>query len=149
MLQILGTVDVAVIWIAIAVIFAVIEAATMGITTIWFATGALVAAFSAMYIDSIIVQVAIFLLVSVVLLIFTRPIVNKYFSKKTVKTNADALVGMTGIVMETIQPNKPGQVKVNGQMWTAIAGDDVIYKDEEVIVKEISSVKLVVAKKEA
>ncbi len=148
MLQILGTVDVAIVWIVIAVFLAIIEAATMGITTIWFAAGALVAAFSAMFIDSLMAQIAIFLLVSVLLLVFTRPVVNKYFSKKTVKTNADALVGMTGVVVDTIEPIKPGQVKVNGQMWTAIAGDDIIYKDEEVIVKEISSVKLVVAKKE-
>lgn len=148
MLQILGTVDVAIVWIVIAVFLAIIEAATMGITTIWFAAGALVAAFSAMFIDSLMAQIAIFLLVSVLLLVFTRPVVNKYFSKKTVKTNADALVGMTGVVVDTIGPIKPGQVKVNGQMWTAIAGDDIIYKDEEVIVKEISSVKLVVAKKE-
>lgn len=148
MLQILGTVDVAIVWIVIAVFLAIIEAATMGITTIWFAAGALVAAFSAMFIDSLMAQIAIFLLVSVLLLVFTRPVVNKYFSKKTVKTNADALVGMTGVVVDTIEPIKLGQVKVNGQMWTAIAGDDIIYKDEEVIVKEISSVKLVVAKKE-
>lgn len=147
MLQILGTVDVAIVWIVIAVFLAIIEAATMGITTIWFAAGALVAAFSAMFIDSLMAQIAIFLLVSVLLLVFTRPVVNKYFSNKTVKTNADALVGMTGVVVDTIEPIKPGQVKVNGQMWTAIAGDDIIYKDEEVIVKEISSVKLVVEKK--
>lgn len=147
MLQILGTVDIAIIWIGIAIILAIVEAATMGLTTIWFAAGALAGAFTSMFTNSLIIQVVVFIAVSVVLLVFTRPILNKHFTKKTIKTNADALVGMTGVVMEDIEPLRPGQVKVNGQMWTAVAGDETIYKGQEILVKEISSVKLVVTKK--
>ena len=147
-MTILGiTIGPAAIWIGLAILFAVIEAATLGLTTIWFALGALSGALTSVFTDSILVQIVIFLLVSILSLVITKPIVSKYFSRKIVKTNADALIGKTGVVIEKIVPGHTGQVKINGQMWSAVAEDEPINEDELVIVQKISGVKLVVTKK--
>lgn len=147
-MTILGiTIGPAAIWIGLAILFAVIEAATLGLTTIWFALGALSGALTSVFTDSILVQIVIFLLVSILSLVITKPIVSKYFSRKIVKTNADALIGETGVVIEKIVPGNTGQVKINGQMWSAVAEDEPINEDELVIVQKISGVKLVVTKK--
>ncbi len=147
-MTILGiTIGPAAIWIGLAILFAVIEAATLGLTTIWFALGALSGALTSVFTDSILVQIVIFLLVSILSLVITKPIVSKYFSRKIVKTNADALIGETGVVIEKIVPGYTGQVKINGQMWSAVAEDEPINEDELVIVQKISGVKLVVTKK--
>ena len=147
-MTILGiTIGPAAIWIGLAILFAVIEASTLGLTTIWFALGALSGALTSVFTDSILVQIVIFLLVSILSLVITKPIVSKYFSRKIVKTNADALIGETGVVIEKIVPGHTGQVKINGQMWSAVAEDEPINEDELVIVQKISGVKLVVTKK--
>ena len=95
-------------WLAILIIMVVVEIATMGLTTIWFAGGAL-AAFIACAAGAVLpVQIILFFGVSCVLLAFTRPIVKKRFNQDRVRTNAELLIGEKGIVLETIDNHGTG-----------------------------------------
>jgi membrane protein implicated in regulation of membrane protease activity len=137
-------------WLILLVIFLVIEIATLGLTTIWFAGGALVACIASLFQLPMPVQIALFVIISVVLLIFTRPIAARYFNRDRVRTNADSLIGQTGIVLEQIDNiGGHGTIRINGQEWTARSADDtlVIEKEQQVEVLEIQGVKLIVKQK--
>lgn len=137
------------IWILIAVIFAVIEAFTMGLTTIWFTAGGFAACIVALLGGPILLQVVVFLAVSIVLLYFTRPLAEKRLKIGHEKNSIDQMIGKPGLVMEDIVPFHTGQVKLNGQIWTAAAkdNDETINKGEEVKVVKIEGVKLIVERK--
>jgi len=111
------------IWVALVIIFAVIEAFTFGLTTIWFAISAFVMVFLSFLKIPLPVQIIIFLLISGVLLFFTRPIAVKKFKTGRVKTNVDSLVGMHALVTRKISEFDRGEVKLNGQFWTARSED--------------------------
>lgn len=134
------------IWLAAAIIFIIIEAVTVGLTTIWFAAGALVALILALIKVGVGVQVAVFLILSLVLLATTRKIFVNKLKTGSEKTNVDALVGEEAVVLEDITPFNTGLVKVKGQNWTAIAADKdaSILKGSTVKIKAIEGVKLIV-----
>lgn len=138
-----------IIWLIAAAVLIIMEIVSLGLTTIWFAGGALVAALMAYLGLHWIIQVLIFAVVSLLLLLFTRPLAVKHLMKEPEKTNVEGLIGKTGYVTKTINNLKAeGEVKLNGMEWTARSKDDeVIEENEEVIVEEISGVKLVVSKK--
>lgn len=140
------TVGSSLIWIAIAVLFAAIEAFTLGITTIWFSLGAVAAVFISTAGGSVLLQIIVFLAVSVLLLYFTRPIAVKKLKIGSVKTNVDTLPGQTALVLEDIGAYSTGQVKAQGQVWTAIVeGNAVSVKQgETVTILRVEGVKLVV-----
>lgn len=134
-------------WLVAFVIFVGIETATMALTTVWFAGGALAAFFAALAGFSVRIQLVAFLAVSFVLLIFTRPFASKFINSGTVKTNADSLIGKKARVTAEIDNGKStGAATLGGQEWTARAVDDgtVIPAGETVIVREIRGVKLMV-----
>lgn len=134
-------------WLLLAALFIVIEIISLGLTTIWFAGGAFVAALAGLAGVSLTIQVALFLIVSIILLVLTRPIAVKYLDSKTQKTNSEALIGQKAVVLQTIDNLKTqGQVKVNGMEWTARAKTDemVIPEGEVVTILEIQGVKLIV-----
>ena len=108
------------IWIGLTILLAVIEALTLGLTTIWFAIGALVMIFLS-FIPSFAFefQVLFFLAISAVLLIFTRPLAIKKFKVGRVKTNVDSLAGKNALVVKQITEFDPGEVKIGGLIWTA------------------------------
>lgn len=135
-----------VIWVVVAIIFGIIEAFTMGLATIWFCGGAVVAALVAMIGAPIGVQFSLFLIVSIVLLYFTRPIAKRKLNSVVVKTNSDALIGRVGFVTKQIDPFSVGQVKIEGKEWTAIAEnkEKEIKEGLKVVVCSIQGVKLVV-----
>lgn len=136
-------------WLLLAAIFIVIEIITLGLTTIWFAGGAFVAAVAGAFGANLVIQIILFLVVSFALLFITRPLAVKHLDSKTEKTNAEALVGQNAIVLQEINNLKEnGQVKVNGMEWTARAKDDssIIAVDEVVKIIEIQGVKLIVEK---
>lgn len=138
------------IWLIVFVACIVIEIATMGLTTIWFAGGALIAAIGAAVGAPLWLQLALFVAVSLVLLFFTRPIAVKYFNKDRVKTNAESLVGQQAIVISEINNLQGiGQVTVGGQEWTArsVEEDMVLPIGSVVIIRAISGVKLMVEEK--
>ena len=137
-------------WLIVFVVLLIVEIATMGLTTIWFAGGALVS-FLAAYIGfGVVVQVALFLIVSILLLVLTRPIAVKFFNQERQKTNVESLIGQKAVVKEaidTIQAN--GRVEVNGMEWSAKTdATEIIEADTIVIIKGIQGVKLIVEKEE-
>lgn len=140
------SIDMVWIWLAAAIIFIIIEAVTVGLTTIWFAAGALVALILALIKVGVGVQVVVFLILSLVLLATTRKIFVNKLKTGSEKTNVDALVGEEAVVLEDITPFNTGLVKVKGQNWTAIAADKdaSILKGSTVKIKAIEGVKLIV-----
>lgn len=141
---------IALYWLIAFIVLLIIEAITLGLTTIWFAGGALVSSVAAMLGASVPVQVILFFAVSLVLLFVTRPIAVRYFNKDRVKTNAESLIGARGIVTETISNlEAKGLVQVKGQEWTARTASDsiIIERDTVVTVREIRGVKLIVEPK--
>ena len=140
------TISMVWIWLAAAIVFIIIEAMTVGLTTIWFAAGALIALVLALFKVGAGVQVAVFLILSLVLLGTTRKVFVNKLKTGSQKTNVDALVGEEAVVLEDITPHNTGLVKVKGQNWTAVAYDKdaTIVKDTTVKVKAIEGVKLIV-----
>ena len=140
-----------IMWLAVLVILVIVELATMGLTTIWFAGGALIATVIAALEGPIWLQFVCFVVVSLVLLVLTRPVAMRYFNQNREKTNADSLVGKQAIV--TLDINNllgTGQVMLNGMEWSArSAKDDVkIEAGAVVVVKSISGVKVLVEPQE-
>lgn len=134
------------LWLVVAIILGIIEASTLGLVTVWFAIGAVLAMFSALIGLPFGFQVAIFIISSAVLLYYTRPIAKNYLKIGSVKTNADRFIGQIGMVVQKIDViSGTGQVKVMGQIWSAKSADNQdIEEDRKVEVLEISGVKLVV-----
>jgi membrane protein implicated in regulation of membrane protease activity len=138
-------------WLVLFVILLIIEIITMGLTTIWFAGGALAAFASGLLGFGLIVQVIVFLAVSIVLLVITRPIAVKYFNKERQKTNAESLIGQYALVLEDIDTlQAKGRVEINGQEWWAKTEEPIgkIAKNTIVVVEGIQGVKLIVKAKE-
>ena len=134
-------------WLVLLIICIGIEVATMGLTTIWFAGGALVAIFAAVVGAPIWLQAIIFIVVSLVLLFFTRPIAVKYFNKDRVKTNVESMVGRQAIVISEIDNLQGiGQVTVGGQEWSARSAEEQvkIAVGAVVMIVAINGVKLIV-----
>lgn len=136
-------------WLIAFGVLLLIEILTLGLTTIWFAAGALVAFLAAALNMPLLVQVIVFLVVSILMLIFTRPIMTKHLNAKTTKTNAESLVGEKARVLIQVNNLKSeGQVMVNGMEWTARSTKDEVTfaKDEMVKIVGISGVKLIIEK---
>lgn len=134
-------------WLILLIICIGIELPTLGLTTIWFAGGALVAIFAAVVGAPIWLQAVLFIVVSLLLLFFTRPVAVKYFNKDRVKTNVESMVGRQAIVISEVDNLQGiGQVTVGGQEWSARSADDQvnIAVGAVVTVVAINGVKLVV-----
>lgn len=141
----------AVFWLGMMVVLCIIELATMGLTTIWFAAGALAACIVALIQGNIWIQTIVFLLVSILLLIFTRPVAVKYLNHSRIKTNIESLIGREAVVLQPIENLKiQGKVLMNGMEWTArtASNQDIIEKDTIVVVERVEGVKLIVKRKE-
>ncbi len=136
-------------WLIVIIVMALIEIITLGLTTIWFAGGALVAFFANLAGANLVIQIILFVVVSVLLLALTRPLAVEYLNKGRTRTNVDSLLGKTAIVIQEIDNLKAqGQVSVDGQEWTARAAqEEKIQKDTLVEIMEIRGVKLIVRKK--
>ena len=134
-------------WLILLIVCIGVEVATMGLTTIWFAGGALVAIFLAVIGAPIWLQATVFIVVSLVLLFFTRPIAVKYFNKDRVKTNVESMVGRQAIVISEIDNLQGiGQVTVGSQEWSARSAEEnvIIAVGAVVMVVAINGVKLIV-----
>ena len=135
------------IWLGILALLLVVEAITAGLTTIWFAGGALIAAIAAALSLPLWLQILLFLAVSLVLLYLTRPVAVKYFNKDRVRTNVESLVGQEAIVVSEIDNlEQAGRVTLQGKEWTARTEKNgvKIPVGSVVIVKSIDGVKLIV-----
>jgi len=136
----------AIFWVIIAIIFAAVEGATMGLVTIWFTVGGGAAAIAAVAGAPFPAQVAIFFVVSIVLLIFTRPLFIKKLKIGKEKNYTQQLEGKAGLVTETIGPFHSGLVKVNGIIWTAVGETEEMTaaEGERVTILRVEGVKLIV-----
>ena len=139
------------IWLAVLVVCVGIEIATMGLTTIWFAGGALVSAILAASNAPLWLQIVAFFAVSLIMLYLTRPVAVKYFNKDRVKTNVESLIGRQAIVISEIDNLQGiGQVTVGGQEWSArsVKDDVQLPVGSVVVVRSVSGVKLIVEEKD-
>ncbi len=137
-------------WLIASGIFFVIEILTVGFLIFWLGIGALIAMIVSFFIDNLIIQTAVFVISSTILIFATKPLVNKFVKNKdSIKTNVDSLVGKTGIVTKNIDSlNQVGQIKVGGETWSAIGDNGInIEKGTQIIVKEIKGVKAIVTLK--
>ena len=133
------------IWLIIAGIFFIGEIMTVGFLLFWFGFGSLVAMIVSFFTSNIIIQTSVFLVVSVLLLLITKPFVKKFVDKKpTVITNAYNIIGKKAIVLEDIDPiQSKGLVKIGTETWSAESeADEKISKDTEV---EVNAIKGVIA----
>ena len=136
-----------IIWLVLLILFIGIETVTLGLTSIWFAGGALVALIIAALHGPVWLQIILFLLTALLMLFFTRPVAMKYFNKGRVKTNVESIVGKKAVVTGEINNLlSQGTVVVSGQEWSARSCEEgiTIPKDAVVIVEAVSGVKLMV-----
>lgn len=136
-----------IIWLVLFVVLVGIEAATMGLFTIWFAGGSLIAFLLSLFGAGWLPEIVAFLIVSVLMLVFTRPIAVRYFNNKRAKTNVESIIGEEARVTEVIDNfRETGAAVLNGLTWTARScrEEEVIPVGKKVTVKEVSGVKLIV-----
>lgn len=133
-------------WLVLLVAFAIIEAATVQLVSVWFAVGALGALAAVFAHADFKVQLAVFIAVSLLSFVLTRPLVKKFTKSGIQSTNADRCIGKTAVVIEEIDNlNAKGQVKVNGNIWSARSSDgSVIPENTLVKVLKIEGVKVIV-----
>ena len=137
-------------WLLLTAALLVIEAMTAGLTTIWFAGGAVAALVLAFLGMPVWIQTGAFAAVSLVLLLITRPLALKYMKKGQGATSLDRLIGQEVLVTEQIDNLRGnGEVQVDGQYWMArsVDNDQIIEKGEVAMVRSIQGVKLIVGKR--
>ncbi|MBQ1897158.1 MAG: NfeD family protein [Lachnospiraceae bacterium] len=137
----------AIIWLIALIVLVIIEIISQGLTTIWFAGGSLVALISTFCGANLFVQIAIFLLVSIILLIFTRPIAMLHFNKKVVPTNVETLPGEVCVITEAVDNiGAKGKAELNGMEWTVRSASEGILIPEGARAKvlRVEGVKLIV-----
>lgn len=140
------------IWLIIMIIFLIAEAVTVGLATIWFAAGALAAMAVCALGFGVFVQFLVFFIVSMVLLIFTRPFALKYVNPHKIRTNYEDVVDKTVKITEKVDNiNGTGTAVLNGQEWTARSkkDDEILEPGDLAKVVEVTGVKLIVVKASA
>ena len=138
-----GTIPLPWLWFLLAIIFA--EAMTLGIISIWFAIGALVAMISSIFVDSLLFQVLIFLIVSFILIASTRKFAVGLLKIGKEKTNIDELIGKEAVVVKKIIPYVPGEIKLDGKFWRAVSESKQTYLEGAIVtVLRIEGVTVIV-----
>ncbi|MBE6157786.1 MAG: NfeD family protein [Firmicutes bacterium] len=132
-------------WLIIFFVLLFIEIVTVNLVSIWFALGALASLITSMFTDNVVLQVSVFMAVSSISLLLTKPIVKKFSNSKHIPTNLDRVLGKEGEVIKDIKDNSYGEVKVMGTIWTATSKDEISV-GEKVKVEKIDGVKLIVSK---
>lgn len=141
---------VAIVWLVLFILFLVVEIITVGLTSIWLAGGALAALLlNALGVD-LVWQIVAFIVVTCILLVFTRPLAVKYMNSNRTKTNYEGVIGKVIRISETVDNmEQTGKASVNGQEWTIRSEDGTILEAGSIAkVVNISGVKLIVKKYE-
>ena len=135
------------LWLIAAGIFFIVEIATTGFLIFWLGIGALLSMITSFITDSIVIQTIVFVISSCILIPLTKPLADKFTEKNTVPTNSYSVINKHGIVIVDINPIEGvGQVKVNGEIWSAKTEDGtIIAKGTEIEVVRIDGVKLIVS----
>lgn len=137
----------AIYWFIACLFLIFVEISTINLVSIWFAIGAFFSMVLAIFIDNLLLQLLVFITVSIIALLITKPVVNRFKKNDVVPTNVDRVIGKRAEVIKKITPDEYGEVKVLGAIWTATS-DTVLNVSDKVIVKKIDGVKLVVEKEE-
>lgn len=139
-----------VLWIVVILATVALEAVTLTLSSIWFSVGGIAALIAASLGFGFGSQLVVFVLFSAVLLVLMRPFCRRFLKPKGAATNADRVIGQTAVVIEEINNTEAsGAVKIFGQTWTARSADgSVLPVGEQVVVREIQGVKVMVDKKE-
>ncbi len=134
------------IWIGFTLFMLICEALTSQLVSIWFVIGGIAAAISCIFTDDLLIQSVVFIVVSFICLLVTRPLVKKMKKRKSEPTNSDRLIGRVGIVKtDIITSQGQGQVAIDGTVWSAKTADGTEVKTgANVKVNAIEGVKLVV-----
>lgn len=130
-----------VVWLSIIIILTFLEVTTVNLTTIWFVASGLVALIISFFTDNYLIQFGVFVVLGVILLVTTKPILEKTLKTQREATNIERVLEMQGLVTEKITKAKHGEVKVDGKRWTAYA-DKTINEGKQVKVLKINGVKL-------
>lgn len=135
-------------WLLLFLVFLICEIISLGLTTIWFAGGALVAFIATLAGGNLVVQIVLFLAVSLILLFVTRPIAIKYLNLGKSRTNIEGIIGKTAKVTSAINNNSEvGEVIFNGEKWLARSSDGTIIEEDEMVeIISVEGVKLFVKK---
>ena len=132
-------------WLIVIIILTIVELSTVNLVTVWFIASGIVVLILSFFIDNFAVLSSIFVILGIILLITTKPILNKLQKGKDAKTNLDRVIGATGVVTEEIKKNVVGEVKVDGKRWSAISNKKILV-GETVKILKIDGVKLIVEK---
>ena len=133
------------VWLIIAGLFFIGEMITVGFLVFWFGVGALIAMIVSCFTTNIIIQTAVFVISSTILLLATKPFVKKFVDVKPTKTNAFSIIGKKALVTKEINSHSVGQIKINGEVWSAEAeNDETITEGSEVEIVKINGVKAIV-----
>ena len=134
-------------WILVAIICGAIEIFTVGFWFLWLAIAGVIVALLVQFglLPALEIQLLVFALFTLLLIIFTRPLVVKFVKSNDKVSNVKALIGQHGITLTSIVPMQFGQVKVNGEIWTAVAEEE-LEENTRVEVMGIDGVKLIVKK---
>ena len=118
--------SMAVIWLIIAVVCGLIEAGTIALVSVWFVIGAVVSFFVALiFPEGILFQIFVFILFSILSLVFIRPVAKKYVDKYTKGGNINSKVNKTGVVIQEIKKGEKGRVKIGDVEWLAVSNEDI------------------------
>lgn len=137
----------AIYWFAACLFLIFVEISTVNLVSIWFAIGAFFSMLLAIFVDNFLIQLLVFIVVSIISLLITKPLVNKFKKNDVELTNVDRVIGKKAEVIKKITPDEYGEVKVLGSIWTATS-DTVLNVSDKAVVKKIDGVKLVVEKEE-
>lgn len=136
-------------WIILCGLLLIIELCTVSFFAFFPAMGALLASITALLKFNTEIQIIVFLVTTVLLIIFMKPFTDKIIKVPTKKTNVDRIISKTGIVIEDIDKFKgTGMVKIDGEIWSALAEneDEIIKKDSKIKVLKVKGVKVIVTK---
>lgn len=135
------------VWLIAAVVLLVGELLTEGFFLFWFAAGAIASTVAALFTNSLPIQLAVFILITAILLFYSRQLGEKISKgKPDTNTNADVLIGATGIVIREVLPHQKGLVKVKGEEWSCVADDGALIPEGTLVqIVDLQGVTLTVA----
>lgn len=134
-------------WLVLVIVLTVVELATTNLLSVWFVISGIVAMILSFFVDDVAIVSTVFAVLGILLLFTTRPLLKRYLPTQRVRTNADRIIGMHGIVTEEIKKNTVGEVKVDGKKWSAISSTKIPV-GTDVTIEAIDGVKVVVRKEE-
>ena len=136
------------VWIALAIVMVLVEITTVQLVSVWFMVGALCAALTTLFTDSIVIQLAVFVGVSLLALLVTRPLVRRLKENRVqLRTNIDRLTGEKGVMLKPVENTESvGQAKVLGKVWSVKTDNPPLKEGDTVRVIAVDGVKLIVEK---